>query len=51
MDVRRKAKILELENKTLRAKRENDQSTVKAKKDQLEERIRELEKESSNLHD
>lgn len=36
---------------TLQAKRKNEQSTTRSKEDRLKERIEELEKESSDLHD
>lgn len=41
----------ELANKTLRAERENDQSTMRDKEDQLEERRGELDRENSELYD
>lgn len=43
--------ILELANRTLHSERENDLSTAKAKEDLLEERIRELDRETSELYD
>ncbi|XP_070042835.1 spindle pole body component 110-like [Nicotiana tomentosiformis] len=51
LDARRKTKMLELANKTLRAERVNDQSMARVKEDRLEERIRELEKDNSIIHD
>ncbi|XP_070049996.1 cilia- and flagella-associated protein 58-like [Nicotiana tomentosiformis] len=51
LDARRKMEMLELANRTLRAERENDQSTARAKEDRLKERIIELEKDNSVLHD
>ncbi|XP_070005953.1 uncharacterized protein [Nicotiana sylvestris] len=50
-ELSEKADILELANNTCRVERENDQSTARAKKDRLKERIGELEKENSNFHD
>ncbi|XP_070035981.1 golgin candidate 1-like [Nicotiana tomentosiformis] len=51
LDARRKIELLELVNRTLRAKWENNQSTARAKEDQLKESIEELEKDNSVLHD
>lgn len=51
LEVQRKLEMLEVANRTLRAEWEIDQSTSKEKEDRLEERIVELEKYNSFLHD
>nr|XP_009608509.1 uncharacterized protein LOC104102497 [Nicotiana tomentosiformis] len=50
-EVQRTLKFLDLANRTLRSKRENDLLTARAKDELLDERIRELEKETSDLYD
>lgn len=51
LDTLRKAEMFELVNKILWAERENDQSMTRANEDRLKERIMELEKDNSVLHD
>ncbi|XP_070053392.1 peroxisomal and mitochondrial division factor 2-like [Nicotiana tomentosiformis] len=51
LDARRKVDILELANKILRAERENNKSMARAKEDRLEERMGEMDKETSELYD
>ncbi|XP_070054924.1 uncharacterized protein [Nicotiana tomentosiformis] len=51
LEARRKSEMLELANRTLWVEWEIEQSTEKVKEDRLEERIGELEKDNSLLHD